>query len=175
MAIIKLALDINALRELFPEGSQAQLDLRNAVIQNALGQKIRVELNQEITQCIHKEIQSLNLPNLEERTRIQLEEYFERHYGALKLTSGHTKSLREKIANFVEEDAKSQLQQIIYDTLSKVRADMLEKAVKAVDTRWKHWEETARVAAVKMVDTEMQDILADAMQAKVDEMRNKKE
>lgn len=75
---MKLQLDTDALEALFPEGTEARLDLQQAVLQNIVNRNF-IKMNQaEVDGAIHKAVRDFKLPDMSNMINERLRGYVER-------------------------------------------------------------------------------------------------
>lgn len=109
---MKLQLDTNAMLHLFPEGSEARLDLQSAVIANLTKRIFNAELEKQILPVVENTIrdclEDIELPDFEELTRKICYEYVtKKSYGSKLSFLGEMTAL--KMADLAEDTYRDQL------------------------------------------------------------------
>ncbi|WDS61614.1 hypothetical protein [Cronobacter phage vB_Cdu_VP8] len=132
---MKLQLDSSALEALFPEGTEARLDLQQAVLQNIVDRNFIKMSDKKIDEAIKQAVTELELPNLADDVDTKLRAMLaQRGYG------NHTASqaLKEHVKVAAAAEATSVLDKVVSDGVQqaeKVLARRAESIVQSTQAR----------------------------------------
>lgn len=128
--MLSLKFDTDSLRKLFPEGSQACLDLQAAVIKNVVDHAISKKLGDEINAEIHRQVNaamgSLNIAKL---VKVQFEDIIEKRWGSNNVFESNIEGVR-KLKEVIEKAVEKESKDVIKDVLDRAT----EKAVENLST-----------------------------------------
>lgn len=156
---MKIQLDTKALNALFPEGSEARVELQQAVIQNFMQKAYSHKLEQEISACVN---------NLEIATREdiyfmvakQLGEKFELVYGNNSYKK-ELKAKRSEVQKFLDTFKSDTANAMINDFFEKISNGMEETIEKTLNSS--EAEHNIRIkirrAIYRIVNQDCQDII----------------
>ena len=170
--MIQLKLDTQALNNLFPEGTQARMDLQAAVIKNVVDSVIGKRVTEEIENMVIKHV-NLMMPANHEIEKIvhkEFADYIQKRYAysnVFEINSGGIRQIKELISEHVKKQCADLLDSIkleaINDATKNLKAD--EEAFMARVT--KNLEVTVRQEIVKRVNNEFPQIIDEAIKARL--------
>ncbi|AFC22358.1 hypothetical protein GAP161_248 [Cronobacter phage vB_CsaM_GAP161] len=170
--MIQLKLDTQALNNLFPEGTQARMDLQAAVIKNVVDSVIGKRVTEEIENMVIKHV-NLMMPANHEIEKIvhkEFADYIQKRYAysnVFDINSGGIRQIKELISEHVKKQCNDLLDSIkleaINDATKNLKAD--EEAFMARVT--KNLEVTVRQEIVKRVNNEFPQIIDEAIKARL--------
>lgn len=170
--MIQLKLDTQALNNLFPEGTQARMDLQAAVIKNVVDSVIGKRVTEEIENMVIKHV-NLMMPANHEIEKIvhkEFADYIQKRYAysdVFDINSGGIRQIKELITKNVKQQCADLLDSIkleaINDATKNLKAD--EEAFMARVT--KNLEATVRQEIVKRVNSEFPQIIDEAIKARL--------
>ncbi|WP_349043929.1 hypothetical protein [Brucella melitensis] len=170
--MIQLKLDTQALNNLFPEGTQARMDLQAAVIKNVVDSVIGKRVTEEIENMVIKHV-NLMMPANHEIEKIvhkEFADYIQKRYAysnVFDINSGGIRQIKELITTNVKKQCADLLDSIkleaINDATKNLKAD--EEAFMARVT--KNLEVAVRQEIVKRVNNEFPQIIDEAIKARL--------
>ncbi|QYN80527.1 hypothetical protein [Kosakonia phage Kc304] len=112
--MISMSLDTHAVRQLFPEGTEAHAQLRRSVIQNITKDLILKDTQNRVSTLIQEEIQNypVDLPSVKEEVKNQMDKLL-KDKGWSGIES--TQLVREKIREEAEKVASNAIQNFLHD------------------------------------------------------------
>lgn len=146
--MISIKLDTNTVRDLFPEGSEARVQLQQAVIDNVVKEMVLKDTENNIRKTVQTEIHSAtrNVPSVVEEIKKQLEQFYEKAgwSGDIRGTQAFSAAMREEaerhasiaISNMVREaiqDGMTKSEARIKDHMAYASIKMQDIVVKAVN------------------------------------------
>lgn len=124
-----IKLDTKAMNALFPEGSEARVDLQAAVIKNFINRNADNFLSEKIEQTVKEHLIATvgpaNVDILSEAANYALRKYIDSHWHGLKL-SGKGQLL---IIDEVKQVAAKHIEKLVRDTANEMLSDGVEQAV----------------------------------------------
>lgn len=170
--MIQLKLDTQALNNLFPEGTQARMDLQAAVIKNVVDSVIGKKVSEEIENMVIKHV-NLMMPANHEIEKIvhkEFADYIQKRYAysdVFDINSGGIRKIKELITTNVKQQCADLLDSIKLDAIdsatAKLKADE-EAFIARVTT---NLEVTVRKEIVKRVNNEFPQIIDEAIKARL--------
>lgn len=148
-----IKLDASAIRELFPEGSEARLELSRAVIAETI-RKMDTKIISQLTKVMADEMKPV-LDEMEKRSRENAATLLENKSYGLPLTDG----VKEKIKTLISYHFGSQIEQAAKSALEPILADQ-----KKIDERLEYVVDTKLKAADAYISQKASQLLS----AKID-------
>lgn len=169
--MIQLKLDTQAVNSLFPEGSQARLDLQAAIIKNvvdsAIGKKVSPEISGRISEEVEKQMGCMDIGQL---VREHFKKYAENRWGYRTLIDANPGGVRELAAK-VKETLKTECDSIIQEIMNDIQKEAV-KNLKNDESDFiqrvtKNLEATVRQSIVKQVNSDFPQIVDEAIKARL--------
>lgn len=144
--MLSLKFDTDSLRKLFPEGSQACLDLQAAVIKNVVDHAISKKLGDEISAEIHRQVNTaMGSLNIAEIVKKQFEDVVEKRWGSHNVFDANIagiRKLKEVIEKAVEKESKDVIQNVLdrateqaVENLSKNQEQYVQDTIERIEGR----------------------------------------
>lgn len=170
--MIQLKLDTQALNNLFPEGTQARMDLQAAVIKNVVDSVIGKRVTEEIENMVIKHV-NLMMPANHEIEKIvhkEFADYIQKRYAysdVFDINSGGIRQIKELITKNVKQQCADLLDSIKLEAINSATTNLKadEEAFMARVT--KNLEATVRQEIVKRVNSEFPQIIDEAIKARL--------
>lgn len=103
---MNITLDTKALNALFPEGSQARVDLRQAVVQNFVDREFMRFGNEELKKLVMEQVkeQLRDLPDVKELIRARIKsEFTQRGWNGVEMNEGFSTAMANETQRVVNE------------------------------------------------------------------------
>ncbi|QFR55855.1 hypothetical protein JC221_209 [Yersinia phage JC221] len=169
--MIGLKLDTNALLSLFPEGSQARLDLQAGIIANVvssvIGKKVSEEIGKAVNDEVLKQIGYLDIDNL---VRGHFKQYAENRWGYRSIIDANPAGIRElsaKVKSTIEHECSSIIDDIRREAQNKAKEELIANESKFIEDTTKNLTTVVRKEIIKQVNTEWKDLIDEAIKAKL--------
>ena len=160
---MKIQLDTGAMNALFPEGSEARVQLQNAVIanfaRNNLDKYISQEMKKTVEQVARAEMAKKRPDILNYAAKEALDEYFKNHWGNLSLIGSGRAKLREEAKKAAIEALKDAAHDAVWQELTTGIEKVVSEAKKHIP---EYLDEIKRVDFQKRVRAAAQKMLASA-------------
>lgn len=124
---MKLQLDSQALEKLFPEGTEARVELQQAVIQNIINRRFIKESNEQIKKSVDEAAKDFALPDMKSEIDTQLRALLQKK-GYYDVEASD--KLKEQVRLAVDQEAASKIRGIVYDS-TKVAEERLNSVASA--------------------------------------------
>lgn len=170
--MIQLKLDTQAMNTLFPEGTQARVDLQSSVLKNVVNSVICKRVGEEVENMVIKHVNAMMPANheIEKIVHKEFAAYIQKRYtysNVFESNSGGIRQIKEVIENGVKSQCANLLDSIkteaINSATNNLKAD--EEAFMARVT--KNLEVTVRQEIVKRVNAEFPKIIDEAIKARL--------
>ena len=152
--MIQLKLDTQALNNLFPEGTQARMDLQAAVIKNVVDSVIGKRVTEEIEKIVHKEFA----------------DYIQKRYAysdIFDINSGGIRQIKELITTNVKKQCADLLDSIKLDAINSATTNLKADEEAFIARVTKNLEVTVRQEIVKRVNNEFPQLIDEAIKARL--------
>lgn len=129
---MEIKLDTNAVRSLFPEGSEARVKLQQAVINNIVNEMIKVKTNEKlkehINESVKEHVKSLDLPNISAMCNEAIKDVLERVGFGFRFNNKGAVLVREAIDGLTKETLiEAGLYSVIEDILKQQNALLYDR------------------------------------------------
>ncbi|ARW58055.1 hypothetical protein [Serratia phage X20] len=169
--MISMSLDTHAVRQLFPEGTEARAQLRRSVIQNITKDLILKDTQNRVSTLIQEEIQNypVDLPSVKEEVKNQMDKLL-KDKGWSGIES--TQLVREKIREEAEKVASNAIQTFLHeqtqrankkleaqiDRVIKMNEHKIDELIRArINNAWTSILDEAIKARINQVFPEVKD------------------
>ena len=169
--MIGLKLDTHALLALFPEGSQARLDLQAGIIANVVSSVVGKKVSESIAESIKKEVtDQLGYINVEEMVRTHFKKYAENRWGYRTLIDANPVGMRElttKIKSTIESECSDIIEEIRRESQAKAKEQLIANESEFIEKTTANLTSVVRREIIKQVNTEWKTLIDDAIKAKL--------
>lgn len=170
--MIQLKLDTQALNNLFPEGTQARMDLQAAVIKNVVDSVIGKRVTEEIENMVIKHV-NLMMPANHEIEKIvhkEFADYIQKRYAysdVFDINSCGIRQIKELIKTNVEKQCADLLDSIKLEAINSATTNLKADEEAFIARVTKNLEVTVRQEIVKRVNNEFPQIIDEAIKARL--------
>lgn len=169
--MLSLKFDTDSLRKLFPEGSQACLDLQAAVIKNVVDHAISKKLGDEISAEIHRQVNTaMGSLNIAEIVKKQFEDVVEKRWGSHNVFDANIAGIR-KLKEVIEKAVEKESKDVVQNILDRATIEAVDKLVSNQDAYVQNTINTIEARATNVVRSTLQNkypqIIDEAIQARL--------
>lgn len=170
--MIQLKLDTQALNNLFPEGTQARLDLQAAVIKNVVDSVIGKRVTEEVEHMVIRHVDAMMPANHEIEKIVQKEfaDYIQKRYAysnVFESNSGGIRQIKEVIENGVKSQCANLLDSIKTEAINSATENLKADEEAFIARVTTNLEVTVRKEIVKRVNAEFPQIIDEAIKARL--------
>lgn len=161
--MIAIKLDTHAVRQLFPEGTQAYVDLQQAVIGNIAKDLIVKDTGNNLRKAVHEAIQehAITIPSVKEFVNAELLKWLNsRGWGYEEVGSEYLNQELRKVA-------ESQASLVINDIISDVIKVATDKAMKDIEYKIEAATQRIEKIIVDRVNQSFASIIDQAVAEKI--------
>ncbi|AHY25323.1 hypothetical protein PS2_076 [Serratia phage PS2] len=156
---MKLQLDSSALDRLFPEGTEARVDLQQAVLQNIVNRNFIKMSDEKISAHVEQAVKAVELPDLNRKISDKLKSMLSNSgWGSI---SSSTQTLKDRVRLHAQEEATKVLRETISDATETSSARLTEYSKTLVA------DQERRIR--KIVSEQLNQTVADVLNEKFEE------
>lgn len=170
--MIQLKLDTNAINSLFPEGTEARLNLQAAVIKNIVDSVVGKKVTEEIDNCIVTHVSAMMPPKheIEKIVQNQFADYIQKRYTYSNVFDANYSGIRQ-IKDVITENVKQQcanlIESIKLDAIDSASKNLKEDEEAFIARVTKNLEVTVRKEIIARVNTQFPQIIDEAIKARL--------
>lgn len=170
--MIQLKLDTQALNNLFPEGTQARMDLQAAVIKNVVDSVIGKRVTEEIENMVIKHVNAMMPANheIEKIVHKEFADYIQKRYAysnVFEINSGGIRQIKELISENVKTQCAALLDSIKLEAINHASENLKADEEAFIARVTKNLEVTVRKEIVGRVNAEFPQIIDEAIKARL--------
>lgn len=161
---MNIKLDTHAVRQLFPEGTEARAQLQQSVINNVVKEMVLKDSNNKIREKIQAEINLLGarIPDVAQAVKTQLNSFFTK-----KGWEGFQSTL--EFDAHVRKEAERQVQIAVGDVIQRLVKKATENIERQVTLAVESSAQRAQQVVVDQINHNFKEIMNKAIQAKINE------
>lgn len=125
--MIELKLDTAALNSLFPEGSEARVQLRQAVVQNFVNRNFIKGLDSKIADQVRESLLEIKLPNIQQMVNNKLDASLTGYGWGRELSANASTQLREHADKMLKQKYKEVIDEMVRDSLAGLEQTIDER------------------------------------------------
>lgn len=169
--MIQLKLDTQAVNSLFPEGSQARIDLQAAIIKNVvdsvIGKKVSPEIDNRISAEVNKQMGHMDIGQL---VRDHFKRYAENRWGHRTIIDANPSGVRElaaKVKETLKTECDSIIQEIVQDIQKEAIKNLKDNESFFIQRVTQNLESNVRQSIVKQVNSDFPQLVDEAIKARL--------
>lgn len=169
---MQIKLDTNALMNLFPEGTQARVELQAAVIKNVVDSVIGKRVSEEIELMVVRHVNASMPSNadIEKLVQKQFADYIQKRYAysdVFESNSGGIRKIKELIENGVKLQCGDLVENIQREAIKQAADNVKDDEEAFIARVTKNLEMQVRQEIVKRVNAEFPQLIDEAIKARL--------
>ena len=170
--MIQLKLDTQALNNLFPEGTQARLDLQASVIKNIVSSVVGKRVSEEVENMVISHVNAMMPANheIEKIVHKEFANYIQKRYAysnVFESNSGGIRQIKEVIENGVKSQCAGLIDSIKLDAINSATENLKADEEAFIARVTKNLEVTVRKEIVARVNAEFPQLIDEAIKARL--------
>lgn len=169
--MISLKLDTQSVLALFPEGSQARLDLQAAIIANVvnsvIGKKVSAEISKAIDDEVYRQIGKIDIPA---EVKLQFFDYAQMRWGHSHVADANPTGCRilaAKVKERVQEECRQTIGNICEEIQIDLSKNLKDRESEFISRVTQNLQSVVRKEIVGQVNKSFPSIIDEAIKARL--------
>lgn len=138
---MEIKLDTQALNALFPEGSQARVELRQAVVQNFVNRNFIRFTNEEMSKMVMQAVKETQLPDIKQMIDKRLNvEFTRRGWNGVDVNEGLSSDMRKAAEREVDQHFSDLADKYVESGRKRLEGTFERNIKNAMETATAHFE-----------------------------------